>query len=117
LTIDGLAAEKALPSVICSEKFFLEVKSDPFMLKMANMVIKEGPETGAFLLPLYQGAYTDSSPAGLNGFKVLTLIALRRDGVLPAWHTMKDNFESIDKTTLSNAFYLLIHFSTYIEGK
>ena len=80
------------------------------MLAMAKKVIANTPETGAFIMDQYQGAYTDSSPAGLAGCKVLSVIALRKDGVLPAWHTLGDNFESIDKATLSKCYMFITKF-------
>jgi Zn-dependent M28 family amino/carboxypeptidase len=110
LTLDGLSAQKSQLAIIGAEKFFLEVKSDPELIAIANKVVKEQPTLKAFFLPIYQGAYTDSSPAGLAGFKVLSFLALRPDSVLPAWHTLGDNYSSIDRHTLTNCFKFTTKF-------
>lgn len=103
-TIDGVSATMAQPAILLSEKFYKEIKSDPVLIKIASTVINKNPKLDAFLLPQFQGAYTDSSPAGLNNFRTISLLALRKNGTLPAWHTVSDNFKSVDKVTLSNCY-------------
>lgn len=110
LTLDGLSAQKSQLAIIGSEKFFLEVKSDPNLVHLAKSISKKNKKIKSFYLPQYQGAYTDSSPAGLAGFKIISFLALRPDGVLPSWHTLGDNYSSVDKQTLTNCYLFTSKF-------
>jgi hypothetical protein len=40
---------------------------------------------------------------GEYGFRVLTLIALRRDGLLPEWHRPTDTLERVDQEVLERS--------------
>lgn len=114
-TIDGLSATGSVPAILSSETFLLSIKSDKRLIQLAQRTILENPVDDAFILPDYRGAYTDSSPGGMAGFKVISLVALKKDGALPSWHTLSDNIENIDKQTLRKCINFILHFIKKID--
>lgn len=114
-TIDGLGAKGSVPAILAIETFFLSIKSDPHLLQVAKKTIIDNPSDDAFILPEYRGAYTDSSPGRIEGFKVISLVALKKNGILPTWHTLSDNFHNLDKNTLQKCVNFILHFIKRID--
>lgn len=117
ITLDGLAAEKASPAIIESETFLATIHSDQKLLSAAREIVSQIPELGAFMYENYQGAYTDSSPAALAGFKPISIIALRKDGTLPAWHTLQDDISHVDSDTLNRCVLFSVKLIEDISNK
>lgn len=114
-TIDGLSASRSVPALLAVETFFLSIKSDTKLVQLAQKTILENPVNNAFILPEYRGAYTDSSPGGMAGFKVISLVALKKDGALPRWHTLSDSIQNIDRQTLQKCVDFSLNYISNID--
>lgn len=114
-TIDGLSASNSVPAILASEIFLLSIKSDQKLIQLARNAISDNPNNHAYILSKFRGAYTDSSPGGMAGFKVISLIALKKNGALPSWHTLSDNFQNIDRQTLQKCVNFSLNFISNID--
>lgn len=95
LTIDSVGGKGAGIAYLSQETFLLTTKSDPDLLSLADQIRQQKPELGAFRHH-FKSAYTEGAIGGKHGFRVLTLLALERDGTLPEWHRRSDVFDNID---------------------
>lgn len=95
LTIDSVGGRGAGIAYLSQETFLLTTKSDPYLLSLADHISKRQPKLDAFRHH-FKGAYTEGAVGGKHGFRVLTLLALQRDGTLPEWHRRSDVFDNID---------------------
>lgn len=114
-TIDGVSASDSAPALLSAEIFLLSIKSDQKLIAIARKTILDNPHNDAFILPEYRGAYTDSSPGGMEEFKVISLVDLKKNGALPSWHTLSDNFQNIDKKTLQKCVNFSLDFISNID--
>ncbi len=95
ITLDSVGGQGAGPAYLTHETFLLPVRSDPDLLALADRVAAAHPELGAYAHG-FKGAFTDGAIGGKYGFRVLTLVGHRRDGVLPEWHRPTDVVENVD---------------------
>jgi hypothetical protein len=52
----------------------------------------------------HKGAYTEGAIGGKHGFRVLSFVNCRRDGVLPEWHRPTDTIANIEPSVVENTF-------------
>jgi hypothetical protein len=89
ITLDSVGGIGAGPAYLAQETFLLTTRSAPDLLALADEIAAQRPELGAYSHP-FRGAYTEGVIAAKYGFRVLTLVSHRRDGVLPEWHRPSD---------------------------
>ncbi len=97
--LDGLGARQARPCYLRSETFLLTTHSDPRVLELAGTVASNRPELGA-RPARFVGAYTEGAIGGKYGYRVITLMAIRDDGVFGEWHRSTDTVENVDPDTV-----------------
>lgn len=96
IVLDTLGSPGSGPCYLAQETMLLPLRSDPELLALADRIARERPELGAYRWPNFRGAYTDGAPAVRAGWRVLTFVNLRPDGVLPHWHQPSDVYENVD---------------------
>lgn len=96
IVLDTVGGPGSGPCVLVQETMLVPLRSDPELLALAEEVARSCPELGAYRRPNFRGAYTDGAPAVRAGWRVLTLVNLRPDGVLPHWHQPSDVYENVD---------------------
>ncbi len=99
IVLDSVGGKGAGPAYITSETFLLTSPSDRELLALADKIASSHPELGAYP-KAFRGAYTEGAIGVKHGFRVLTLVGLRRDGLLPGWHRPTDNLENLDPETV-----------------
>ncbi len=99
IVLDSVGGKGAGPAYITSETFLLTSRSDGELLALADRVASSHPELGAYSRA-FRGAYTEGAIGVKHGFRVLTLVGLRKDGLLPGWHRLSDNLENLDPETV-----------------
>ncbi len=102
IAVDSVGGKGADPTWVDREVFFLTAHSDRGLLALADGVARRHPELGA-AASTFQGAYTEGSIGHKHGFRVLTLVALRRDGRLPHWHRPLDVTENVDPDVVARS--------------
>jgi len=95
ITLDTVGGVGAGPAYLTSETFLLPVRSDPGLLALADRIAADHSELDAYA-HAFKGAFTEGAVGGKYGFRVLTLVNHRRDGVLPEWHRITDVVENVD---------------------
>ncbi len=103
LSIDTVGGVGAGVAYLTDETFLLTTRSDPRLLKHAEEIARNNPAYGAFSYP-YKGAYTEGAIGGKYGFRVLSFVNCRKDGVLPEWHRPTDTIENIDPEVAEKTF-------------
>jgi len=58
------------------------------------------PALPGILAHTFSGAYTEGAIGGKHGFRVLTLVGHRRDGLLPEWRRPTDVVENLGPDVL-----------------
>ncbi len=96
IVLDTLGGPGSGPCYLARETMLLPLRSDPELLMLADQIARSHPELGAYCWPNFRGAYTDGAPAVRAGWRVLTFVNLRPDGVLPHWHQPSDVYENVD---------------------
>jgi hypothetical protein len=99
ITLDTVGGSGAGPAYLTRETFLLTAKSDPELLELAERVATRHPEFDAYAHS-FKGAYTEGAIGAKHGFRILTLVDHRRDGVLPEWHRPTDVIENVDPGTV-----------------
>jgi hypothetical protein len=99
IALDSVGGAGAGPAYLTQENFLLTAKSDPELLELAERVATRLPELDAYA-HRFKGAYTEGAIGSQHGFRVLTLVGHRRDGVLPEWHRPTDVMENVDPDTV-----------------
>jgi len=95
IALDSVGGAGASPAYLTREAFLLTTRSDPGLLALAGEVAARRPELDAYA-HTFSGAYTEGAIGGKHGFRVLTLLSHRRDGILPEWHRPTDVVENLD---------------------
>ncbi len=95
LTIDNVGGGTADPTWLEEETFLLTARSDPDLLTLAESIARHRPDLKA-RSTTFHGAYTEGATGARHGFRVLTLVALTADGMLPDWHRSSDVMENVD---------------------
>lgn len=95
ITLDSVGGAGAGPAYLARETFLLTTPSDPDLLALADQISARHPELDAYA-HTFSGAYTEGAIGAKHGFRVLTLVSHRRDGVLPEWHRPTDVVENVD---------------------
>jgi len=95
IALDSVGGASAGPAYLTRETFLLITRSDPSLLALADRVAARHPELDAYA-HTFSGAYTEGAIGGKHGFRVLTLVSHRRDGVLPEWHRPTDVVDNLD---------------------
>ncbi len=120
IALDSVGGDGAAPAYLTRETFLLTTRSDPDLLALADSVSARHPELDAYA-HIFSGAYTEGAIGGKHGFRVLTLIGHRRDGVLPEWHRPTDVVENLDpgvvERTETFVWELLQEIDRRAEGK
>jgi len=108
LSIDSVGGIGAGVAYLTSETFLLTTRSDPELLKLADDIARRNPQLNAYA-HAYRGAFTEGAIGGKYGFRVLSFVSHRRDGILPEWHRKTDTVENIDARVAENtALFLLM---------
>lgn len=95
IAVDLVGGVGAVPTYITRETFLLTTRSDPELITLAESVVKDFPELE--VRPhAASGAYSEGVIGGKHGFRVLTLVSFRPDGIVPEWHRITDIVENID---------------------
>lgn len=95
LVLDSVGGKDTGPVYITKETFLLTSHSDRELLAIADKIASAHPELGVYSKS-FQGAYTEGAIGVKHGFRVLTLVGLRKDGMLPGWHRLTDTVENLD---------------------
>ncbi len=95
LVLDSVGGKDTGPVYITKETFLLTSHSDRELLALADKIASSHPELGAYS-KAFRGAYTEGAIGVKHGFRVLTMVGLRKDGLLPGWHRPTDTLENID---------------------
>jgi hypothetical protein len=95
ITLDSVGGVGAGPAYLTQETFLLTAASDRGLLALAGEIVADRPELAAYS-HLFRGAYTEGAIAAKHGFRVLTLVSHRRDGVLPEWHRPTDVVANVE---------------------
>lgn len=95
VAIDGVGGGKASPSYLKSETFLLTTHADPGLTALLERVAHRFPELDAHSTTM-RGAYTEGCIGAKYGFRVLSVLSHRRDGVLPEWHRVSDVTANLD---------------------
>jgi hypothetical protein len=99
IAVDSVGGSGAGPAYLTQETFLLTSRSDPELLELAERVAMRHPELDGYAHQ-FKGAYTEGAIGAKHGFRILTLVGHRRDGVLPEWHRPSDVFENVDPGTV-----------------
>jgi hypothetical protein len=99
IAVDSVGGSGAGPAYLTQETFLLTSRSDPELLELAERVATRHPEFDAYGHS-FRGAYTEGAIGAKHGFRVLTMVGHRRDGVLPEWHRRTDVIERVDPETV-----------------
>ena len=95
LVLDSVGGKDTGPVYITKETFLLTSHSDKELLTLADKIASSHPEFGAYS-KAFRGAYTEGAIGVKHGFRVLTMVGLRKDGLLPGWHRPTDTLENLD---------------------
>jgi aminopeptidase YwaD len=101
VSIDSVGGVGAGVTYLSDETFLLTIRSDPRLLEFAAEIARGNPRYNAYSHP-YKGAYTEGAIGGKHGFRVLSFVNCRRDGVLPEWHRPTDTLANIDLSVVEN---------------
>jgi len=99
IAVDSVGARGASVAYLTQETFLLTARSNPELLEVAERVATRHPELDAYAHH-FKGAYTEGAIGAKHGFRVLTLVGHRQDGVLPEWHRPTDVMENVDPETV-----------------
>jgi len=103
MSIDSVGGIGAGVAYLTDETFLLTTRSDPRLLRYAEEIARDNPRYNAYA-HAYKGAYTEGAIGGKYGFRVLSFVSYRRDGVLPEWHRPTDVIMNIDPAVVENTF-------------
>jgi aminopeptidase YwaD len=103
MSIDSVGGAGAGVTYLSDETFLLTTRSDPRLLEYADEIARGNPAYNAYP-HVYKGAYTEGAIGGKHGFRVLSFVNCRRDGVLPEWHRPTDTTANIDQAVVENTF-------------
>jgi Peptidase family M28 len=95
LTLDSVGGKGTGATYLVSETFLTTARSDSGLLKLAGEVAAHHPELDAHGFR-FSGAFTEGAVGAKYGFRVLTLVGHRRDGILPEWHRFSDVVANVD---------------------
>lgn len=101
LSIDSVGGRGAGVAYLTDETFLLTTRSDPRLLEFAGEIARQKPRYDAYPYS-YKGAYTEGAIGGKHGFRVLSFVSYRRDGVLPEWHRPTDTIVNVDPAVVEN---------------
>jgi aminopeptidase YwaD len=101
MSIDSVGGAGAGVTYLSDETFLLTTRSDPRLLEYADEIARGNPAYNAYP-HVYKGAYTEGAIGGKHGFRVLSFVNCRRDGVLPEWHRPTDTTANIDSAVVEN---------------
>ncbi len=101
LTIDSVGGSGAGVAYLTDETFLLTTRSDPRLLEYAGEIAPGNSRLNAYPHS-YKGAYTEGAIGGKHGFRVLSFVNCRRDGVLPECHRPTDTIANIDTAVVEN---------------
>jgi hypothetical protein len=116
ISVDNVGGAGASPAYLRRESFLLTTRSDPDLLALADGVASRCPELDAYGRS-FRGAYTEGTIGGKHGFRVLTVLAIRRDGVLPEWHRPTDLVENVDFDVIDRVEAFLWEFLQELDGR
>lgn len=106
LSIDSVGGRGAGVAYLTDETFLLTTRSDPRLLEFAGEIARLNPGYDAYPYS-YKGAYTEGAIGGKYGFRVLSFVSYRRDGVLPEWHRSTDTIANIDPAVVESTFQFI----------
>jgi hypothetical protein len=106
LSIDSVGGVGAGVTYLSEETFLLTTRSDLRLLEYADEIAGANPQLNAYP-HVYKGAYTEGAIGGKYGFRVLSFVNCRRDGVLPEWHRPTDTTANIDPAVVENTFQFI----------
>jgi hypothetical protein len=116
LSIDSVGGVGAGVAYLTSETFLLTTHSNPELLKLADDIARRNPPLNAYA-HAFRGAYTEGAIGGKYGFRVLSFVSYRRDGILPEWHRKTDTVENIDPRVAENTARFLQMLLQRIDGQ
>jgi hypothetical protein len=95
ITVDTVGGRGADPCYLTQETFLLTTHSDQQLVELAGNVAAEHPELGA-RAHQFKSAYTEGAIGGMYGFRVLSMVNVTSEGILPEWHQVTDIIENVD---------------------
>lgn len=95
IALDSVGGIGATSAYLTRETFLLTSRSDSSLVALADRIATSYPELNARPY-VFKGAYTEGAIGFKYGFRILTLIGHRRDGVLPEWHRPTDIAANVD---------------------
>ncbi len=116
LSLDSVGGMGAGVAYLTSETFLLTTHSDPELLKLADEIARRNPQLNAYA-HAYRGAYTEGAVGGKYGFRVLSFVSYRRDGILPEWHRQTDTVANIDPQVVANTARFVQMLLRRIDGQ
>jgi hypothetical protein len=102
MAVDSVGGKDTTPTYLAKETFLLTSPSDPQLIKLAGEVAKAHPEIQAQMRS-FRGAYTEGAIGYKYGFRVLSFVNFRRDGMLPGWHRPTDVVGNIDPEVVAHS--------------
>jgi len=102
MAVDSVGGKDTTPTYLVKETFLLTSPSDPQLIKLAGGVAKAHPEMQA-QMHSFRGAYTEGAIGYKYGFRVLSFVNFRRDGMLPGWHRPTDVVGNIDPEVVARS--------------
>jgi hypothetical protein len=116
LSIDSVGGRGAGVAYLTEETFLLTTRSDPRLIEYADEIARANPMLNAYP-HVYKGAYTEGAIGGKHGFRVLSFVSYRRDGVLPEWHRPTDTTANIDPEVVQNTFQFILKLLRKIDAE
>lgn len=81
------------------EGMLLPHKPHPDLIRLARQVLEQNTDLNVKECP-FRAGFTDGSAAMVRGYKVLSILALDDDGVIPNWHWYNDVPENVQEEKL-----------------
>ncbi|MFX0125830.1 MAG: M28 family metallopeptidase [Candidatus Hodarchaeota archaeon] len=97
INVDNVGA--GTPTFLSIEGMFFSHKADPELLKLARKIQEEHSELQVEERS-FRAGYQDGTVAIVQGYKVLTFLALDDNNLPPNWHWETDTLENIEENTV-----------------
>jgi hypothetical protein len=102
IVVDNVAGKETGPVYLRSEGILIPLNYPAETLALADQIAAAHPELGARSRHM-RGAATDGTPALNAGLDALSFVGYTRDGWIPNWHNLSDNFANVDPEAVDRA--------------
>ena len=97
------------PAWLTREGIIVPFKADATMVSTIERLAAAHPEWGAYETKI-SGGNTEMADAVRVGVPAITLFGITRDGVIPYWHQVEDNFDKMDPVVMEKTWNMVITF-------